>query len=485
VSSRVKADALPGKFDGLYGGGTWFGWDQGKLVLRGVMRGHPLAAKLPLGSVVLRIGGDPAWLATERERRRVAEFLGISSAHSFFASLGNRMLPFGDAKEVEIALLGPDLETSTVALPRWGPGGRAYDPEEAHLPEGVAHEEGACSGFVALLPGRRIGYVAITGGMDEPTEVAFQRAFDRLEGLEGLVLDCRAAGGGSDESAWAKAGRLFSKGVDNGRHGRIDPSGAWQFDGPLVVLQGELDVSSAETFLWAVSETGRAITVGRTSGGWGIIPKRFRCPSGLVEFRLGVNDRPTPIKGVRTEGAGWPPDVLVPLSPHLAALGDPERRVAGEVLAVLCAGVARDATRQAFRDLFGGNARKFAEFAKRVPAATRGFDPTGLAKLVVDDVKAELAIEREMLKAVVPPDVAGAAARIPALVARARAAGIPATDLERALDAMKGELAAQQAFLEITGTRFEAPADRRKAWLGKHGETAIGRWARERAWRKD
>src|SRR5262245_38883739 len=35
----TKAKGLPGKFDGLFGGGLWFGWDQGKLVVRGIMAG--------------------------------------------------------------------------------------------------------------------------------------------------------------------------------------------------------------------------------------------------------------------------------------------------------------------------------------------------------------------------------------------------------------------------------------------------------------
>ena len=35
LDTKVKA-GLPEKFDGLYGAGIWFGWDQGKAVIRGV-----------------------------------------------------------------------------------------------------------------------------------------------------------------------------------------------------------------------------------------------------------------------------------------------------------------------------------------------------------------------------------------------------------------------------------------------------------------
>ena len=47
----VAWDDLPKKFDGLFGGGLWLGWDEGRIVLRGVMEGHPLADKVPVGSM--------------------------------------------------------------------------------------------------------------------------------------------------------------------------------------------------------------------------------------------------------------------------------------------------------------------------------------------------------------------------------------------------------------------------------------------------
>jgi len=108
--------------------------------------------------------------------------------------------------------------------------------------------------------------------------------------MEALLLDCRRMGGGTDACAWDMAGRFYPKGVSNGLHGRIAPSGSRQFDGPVVMLQDEVEISSAETFTWAMSETERCVSVGRPTGGWGIIPKGYSCPSGIVSFRLGVNE---------------------------------------------------------------------------------------------------------------------------------------------------------------------------------------------------
>jgi hypothetical protein len=485
VESKVQQAALPGKFDGLFGAGLWFGWDQGKTVLRGVMKGHAKAAELPLGSILVEIAGEPAWLALERERRRVAQFQGISSDHSFFASLGNRMLPFGERQEIEIAILTPAGKTRTVAVARWGPGGKAFQPGEAFLPEGTAWAEGAIATMTDGGFGKKVGFLEVTGGMDERTAGAFDQALDRLKGLEALLLDCRAMGGGSDDAAWRMNGRFFPKGADNGTHGKIAASGGWQFDGPVVLLQGSIDVSSAETFIWAMTETGRAVSVGRPTGGWGIIPKRFECPSGLVSFRLGVNDRPTPIKGVHTEGTGWPPDVLVPFGPEITALGDPENRIALEILRVLAAGVPVDAARAAFRDLFAGNASAFRSFAKGAAAKVKGFDGEKLAALVLDDLRGEMKLELALLRGESPPDVLGASRRLPALLARARAAGLAtqAAELEQAVKAAKAASAAQEALLAFAGASFSPTADQKKAWLAKHGGTLLGAFVRERLWK--
>jgi hypothetical protein len=481
----TKAKGLPGKFDGLFGGGLWFGWDSGKFVLRGIMTGHALGTTVPTGSVLVSIGDEPAWLAMERERRRVAQFLGISSDHSFFASLGNRMLPFGDQQQLELQLLLPDKKKKAVTVPRWGPGGKAFYPGEAFLPAGIPWAEGAVAGMITAAPLKKPAYACITGGMDDATAKAFHRALDGIKGSDALVLDCRTMGGGSDAAAWEMNGRFFPKGADNGRHGKIEASGAWQFAGPIVTLQGELDVSSAETFLWAMSETGRAITIGRPTGGWGIIPKRFELPSGLAAIRIGVNDRPTPIKGVRTEGAGWPPDVLIPFGPAVTAVVDPEQQIGLDVLKVLAGGVAIDETRAAFHDLFAGNVAKFRAFAKKAGPQAKGVDLEKWAKIVLDDLKGELALETEALKLEdVVPDAAGAARRLPALAARAKAAGLtaPLAELESAVKAQKAEAGAQQALLELAEPFAPAP-DQRKAWLAKHGATKTAKLVRERLWK--
>jgi C-terminal processing protease CtpA/Prc len=113
------------------------------------------------------------------------------------------------------------------------------------------------------------------------------------------------------------AGRFFSERTGHGTAPPLVPTGDWQYDGPVVMLTDEREISSAETFTWAMVETGRAVMVGRPTGGATIIPTTFRAPSGLFSFRMGVHDRKTPIEGVQPEGVGTQPAVFVPYEPKL------------------------------------------------------------------------------------------------------------------------------------------------------------------------
>ncbi len=485
TKSAIKNDALPSKWTGLFGGGLWLGWEQGRCVVRGVMKGHPIEASVPLGSVLLSIAGEPAWIALERERRRCAVFMGISSDHSFFASLGNRMLPFGDKSQLSCVFLGPDGKAKTVDVPRWGPGGKAFYPDEVFLPEGVAHAAGACSKILTGPAGMKLGYLKVTGSMDGATVTAFHAAFDALKGMDALLLDCRMMGGGSDDSAWQMCGRLFSAPRSNGNQRTLSPTGSWQFDGPAVMLQDESEVSSAETFTWALSETGRVISVGRTTGGWGIIPNGFELPSGLASYRLGVNDRGTSIRGIHTEGVGWPADVTVPLGPKVCAVADAPRAIGTAVLACLRTGAAVEETRKAFHALAEGDGAPLRTLSQKL-GKKPGVDLEALAKLFADDLKAEIASEIAALKTdqTALPDVANCAKRLPRLAARAKAAGGAGTvaDLESSMKALRNEQLAQDAWLALSDP-FSPDAAVKKAFLAKHGGTKTGVFLREHLWK--
>jgi len=407
--TRHRADSkrMPSKWTGLYGGGLWLGWDRGVLFLQGLMTGHPLEGTIPLGSVLCALDGTPTWLWLEREKRRITEFSGSSSDHSLFGAMDNRLLPFGDKQALEGLFLTPKGKFKRARIARWGPGGKAFYPGSDLLPEGLAWARGA----VSKMLDSKTGYLRITGSMDAATITAFHAALDRLKGMEALILDCRRMGGGGDGPAWEMAGRFFPKGANNGRNGRIAPSGTWQFEGPVVMFQDEVMVSSAETFTWAMTETERVVSVGRPTGGWSIIPRGFSCPSGIVSFRLGVTDRPTPIRGIRSEGVGWPADVSIPYGPVVCGQRDPVFEIGLEILSALRDGTTRKQAIATYGGLFRGEIS-----ANRKAAPKR-------ARFALADLKARLAAEVALLKGkdLPVPDALGASRRLADLKKRAKA----------------------------------------------------------------
>ncbi len=483
VRSSVSSKELPSKWDGLYGGGLWFAWENGRIMLRGVMERHSLSKSLPAGSTLVKIEETPAWLIMAREKARITRYTGSSSDHSLFSSMGNRMLPFGEKRTLSLTFLTPELQFKTVKVDRWGPGGKAFYPYTVQLPDGLEYQRGAVSTMLSFPWCKKVGYLRITGSMDTATAASFHKAFDALKGMEALILDCRGMGGGSDLPAWEMAGRLFPKQIAYGAGRTLSPSGSWQFPGPVVMLQDETEVSSAETFTWAVSETGRVVSVGRYTGGWGIIPRVFKCPSGLVDFRLGVVDRRTPLRGILTEGIGWPPDICIPYGPVFCGMKDPARTVAMDVLSLLHAGVDRKSTVGLYQSLFSGQIKSFQKSALKLKSRISGWKPESLQQLVLKDIKATCAVELALLKhpQAGVPGMVDAAGRFKALSVKAKNAGLStaARSLQAALSAARREIAAQKTAVKLFDFEPDVQKTAAALFLKKYGRTRIGAFIRK------
>jgi len=483
--TKVDRKLLPSKWSGQYGGGLWIGYDDGRFWIQGVVPNHPAGPLLAPGSLLLAIDDEPAWFAMERARRRIARFAGISTDTSLFGSLSNAALPFGERTGVTITFLTPGGDRHEAKLARFGPDGKPYRYDLETLPAGVTPSGGDVTAkIVDSSKLGKLGYLRIHGGQNEKTVAAFHAAFDTLKGIDALVLDGRGMGGGSDNAAWEMVGRLLPKGAANGRNGRIEPSGSWQFDGPVVFLQDELLVSSAETFAWAITETDRAVSVGRATGGWGIIPNIFELPSGLAKVRIGVNARATPIRGIQTEGIGWPADVNVPYGPVFSALRDPVYDISLEVLAVLVSGNSVTDTRKLFATLsecrFGEFEKNAARHAKKAPA----FDPSALARRWSENFARTLELEKTAMEsATLPHDFGGAETRQATLEKQAKAAGAApaAAALRKAVTSGKAEAAAQRDFLSAANDELELDDTALTAFSQKHGKTAFGKWIMTRA----
>ncbi len=484
TSHKVDAKSIPQYADGLYGGGLRFAWGAGRFMLQGIAKGHPKKGELALGSALVAIDGIPVWLAMEQEKRMLCRYFGSSSDHWFFSSLANRLLPFKEKRQLEISLMSADGKVRQVKVPRWGPGGRGFDVARVQLPNNLKWGKNAVCTMLVTPWSKKVGYLRITGSMNEGTVKAVNLAMDQLKGIDALLLDCRFMGGGSDYAAWKIAGRLFKKAVANGNQRKIVPTGTWQFDGPVVMLQNENEVSSAETFTWAVTETDRVISVGRKTGGWGIIPRGFSCPSGLVSFRLGVNDRGTPIRGIHTEGVGWPADIDVPYGPLFCAEVDPVRRIGLEVLQLLHAGCDRTQVRNAFAGLMHGDLTNFEKKARLFAKKAKTWRRAALADLVKRDLSRTLDLEIALLqkKGTILPELVASKRRLLRLTERAKAAKLTKKIkiLKTAHMKLKKERMAQLEFFKIVDFKLQAPKPRLKPYFKKHGKTRFARWAKKK-----
>lgn len=479
TDTAVGWDNVPQFAKGHFGGGLDIASDHGFFVVAGVVDGHPSFPAFDGGVAIAQIGGEPAWFAMERARRRISRYHGISTEHWFYASLRNRFFPFGEAQLLKIAVVDDQGKPSELDLPRFGPRGQGFDLGLSTLPDGLDWKKGAVSTFLSKSKLDKLGYLRITGAQDQDTVTAFDAAFDTLRGMSALLLDGRGMGGGGDSFAWTMTGRLFTKPANNGLHGEIAPSGSWQFDGPAVFLQDERMVSSAETFAWAVSETKRTISVGRHTGGWGIIPKGYELPSGLAKFRLGVNDRPTPIEKKHTEGIGWPANIEIPIGPRLCWERDFVREVGENVIAVLASGAARDDVIELFSGLFQGKIAAFEKTATKY-SKVPGFDARRMATVVKRDLDQRLSLELALLDPDVSlaPDVLGATERLVALEPRAIAAGFAAkvASLKKKLAGMKADADAQREFLSKADDDLVLPDTARMAFKSKHKASALAKF---------
>jgi len=448
TESTVSWDDLPSKWNVVGGGGLGAGWDNGLYFLQGMTPNHELQGKVPLGSLVAKIRNRPAWIDLETLKQYGYKWQGYSTEHSFFATIGNCPFFFNDDDRLEITFLSPELKAITATLERYPKDGN-FNSFEASTPDGVRYQEGAVSKMLTVpWAPDQLGYLRITGCMDSGTLKIYDAEFDKLNKASAIVLDCRSMGGGGDDAAWAMAGRFFKTPVANGTNGTIKPTGSWQFGGPVVMLQDEKEVSSAETFTWAMSETKRVVSVGRPTGGWCIIPQRFKCPSGIASFRMGVYNRETPITNTFCEGIGWKPDIEIPYGPVICAHPDFVYQIGLNAVQLLKTGVSRADVINLFSLLFMGKTDSFLAATKLLTGRIQGWSPETLAELIKKDMKTRLEMETLLLtgNGFSPPDLASAEKRFVNLEAKARLMGFNEEigRLEKTIKALKNDPVIQE-----------------------------------------
>ena len=141
----------------------------------------------------------------------------------------------------------------------------------------------------------KIGYIRITE-FDTITVTQFKEAKEELEkeGMRSLILDLRSNPGGLVDSCAAIASEMLPKGIivysetKEGRRFEWNSDGKHEIDIPVVILVNKNTASAAEILTGAMRDYDKAIVIGTTTFGKGIIQNTYSLGDGTaVEFTVG------------------------------------------------------------------------------------------------------------------------------------------------------------------------------------------------------
>ena len=181
--------------------------------------------------------------------------------------------------------------------------------------------------------GRTAGGFGYLHLRDVPGELPAQidEALAAIGDAPGLILDCRANGGGGCDHE-AAFGRFVPAGTTWQQY---KSAGAAPFAGPMVVLVDAGVRSAGETVAGMFKEDGRAYMIGEgPTAGMASQKEEVTVPSGMFTVRFSVASNKGRFNGGRgIEGIGVPPHEVVPYDAADLAKGvDTEIRRAEELL---------------------------------------------------------------------------------------------------------------------------------------------------------
>jgi Peptidase family S41/Tricorn protease C1 domain len=143
-----------------------------------------------------------------------------------------------------------------------------------------------------------IGYINIYSLSNQRLPQLFEKTLEKMSDTKGLIIDLRFNGGGSETLGIKIAGSFLDKRrvystnqYRNGpRHSDLGqllqrsckPSGPWYYTGPVVVLQGQKTMSSAESFALMLAQCPQVITMGDRTAGSSANPRRIKTNVGIT-----------------------------------------------------------------------------------------------------------------------------------------------------------------------------------------------------------
>jgi carboxyl-terminal processing protease len=216
--------------------------------------------------------GAPAHRAGLRYGDKIVEVNGTSMLGKPFA-------------EVRSFLRGPRGTSAKITVERYATGKReTFDIVRDAVPQPSIPE------YYMIRPG--VGYIAMTGGFNQTTFNEFRQAMIELkrQGMENLVLDLRNNGGGLVNQAYRVASTFLGRGQTVfTQKGRLEDSfGTFPSDNgtpdktPIVVLVNRNTASASEILAGALQDHDRALIVGETTFGKGLVQNPFLLEYGSM-----------------------------------------------------------------------------------------------------------------------------------------------------------------------------------------------------------
>jgi carboxyl-terminal processing protease len=279
-------------------------------------------AGLEVGSRILAVNGRPI----EDVIRDVPENYksGSTPAQSRYWAL-RYIIAADDQEEVLVSFQNP-----------------GEDPEDAILKCDLNPQNNQSDQYVPPKVESRIlasgyGYIKIPNFNQEIAD-QFDVALDDLMDTPGIVIDIRGNGGGNSMTADQMAGRFYKESFQYGREYyrvqsvirgwrsigdyNVKPRGEF-YAGNVVLLTNISNMSTAETFIVSMVDSGRAVAIGGQTAGSSGNPVKINLSDGRwVRFSTGDFRRND---GTSIEGIGITPDIVVEWSQDDIVFGnDPD-----------------------------------------------------------------------------------------------------------------------------------------------------------------
>ena len=166
---------------------------------------------------------------------------------------------------------------------------------------------------------KMLDYIEVSS-FEEVTKQQFRDALDDLEkqGEKSLVIDLRNNGGGLLSTAVDMLDRLLPEGIvvytkdKDGKKEVYRSTDKESFDKPIAILVNENSASASEVFSGAMQDYNKAVLVGTTTFGKGIVQTVFDLSDGTA-IKLTTAKYYTP-KGRNIHGTGLEPDITEALN---------------------------------------------------------------------------------------------------------------------------------------------------------------------------